>query len=624
VVALAGAASGAAAQCSVYRLNVPDFDQRRDPAQGIPGLPGDGNCYCVPTSAINWMAYISNHGYPSVANGPRNWQSNTHYNYVTTLLGLMGLIMETGDGVDPNGCGTSGTNHQGGMHAWLDSFEPGKFVVSRKGTSGGFGPTPFQAYQKMSFGALVNITLGRYAFIPPNTPPGYPVGRWVRTGGHVMSLTRVYDACSATPEFWYRDPAGFDGADTDQSQFVTQHSEMVEYTGFFASDGVSPPELRTVWTYADVDGFDVFDSFTAICAMYGLTADPQTGQVGVFSLYDFDNLATLPPQMFGVPGAEILALASDPALGSAAVVARSGTSAVLSRLDLGDGSVRTLATLPPGPAPALISTEWVFVAIATPSGSQIQAIPWEDRAAVPPAPLPIPGTVAAMASDRPGDEIAIIIYPAPGAPPRIGRVASDLSGYTDEAIPTGASIVGDPSLAIGPDGAMWLASSGVNGIVKLERGAAGGLIVAERVAHPSIVGPRNLKVDHLGSLLFASEGRIRVLRRDAAGGWALDPDHALAGQQVSAVLDVAASTDLGAEWDNTPGDVDLEPPPDLGPGVPDCPGDFNGDLALNSQDFFDFLAAFFAGHPSADVNLDGTINSQDFFDFLRAFFAGCE
>jgi hypothetical protein len=28
---------------------------------------------------------------------------------------------------------------------------------------------------------------------------------------------------------------------------------------------------------------------------------------------------------------------------------------------------------------------------------------------------------------------------------------------------------------------------------------------------------------------------------------------------------------------------------------PACSGDFNGDGALNSQDFFDFLAAFFAG-----------------------------
>ncbi|MBC7773264.1 MAG: VCBS repeat-containing protein [Pyrinomonadaceae bacterium] len=52
-----------------------------------------------------------------------------------------------------------------------------------------------------------------------------------------------------------------------------------------------------------------------------------------------------------------------------------------------------------------------------------------------------------------------------------------------------------------------------------------------------------------------------------------------------------------------------------------CPADFNNDNTVTSQDFFDFIAAFFSNN--ADFNNDGVTTSQDFFDFLAAFFQTC-
>ncbi len=54
-----------------------------------------------------------------------------------------------------------------------------------------------------------------------------------------------------------------------------------------------------------------------------------------------------------------------------------------------------------------------------------------------------------------------------------------------------------------------------------------------------------------------------------------------------------------------------------------CPPDFNHSGAVNVQDIFDFLAAWFAGGPGADFNGVNGTNIQDIFDFLAAWFTGC-
>ena len=54
-----------------------------------------------------------------------------------------------------------------------------------------------------------------------------------------------------------------------------------------------------------------------------------------------------------------------------------------------------------------------------------------------------------------------------------------------------------------------------------------------------------------------------------------------------------------------------------------CAADFNCSGVTNTQDIFDYLAAWFAGSSTADINLTGGVNVQDIFDFLSTWFAGC-
>ncbi|MDQ7014370.1 MAG: GC-type dockerin domain-anchored protein [Planctomycetota bacterium] len=57
--------------------------------------------------------------------------------------------------------------------------------------------------------------------------------------------------------------------------------------------------------------------------------------------------------------------------------------------------------------------------------------------------------------------------------------------------------------------------------------------------------------------------------------------------------------------------------------VPPCPGDFNGDGTVNTQDVLAFLNAWTANDPSADCTDDGSINTQDVLCFLNAWTTGC-
>jgi hypothetical protein len=101
-------------------------------------------------------------------------------------------------------------------------------------------------------------------------------------------------------------------------------------------------------------------------------------------------------------------------------------------------------------------------------------------------------------------------------------------------------------------------------------------------------------------------------------GWSYAESNDAMGD--GALLNYHYSFDVDATWLNfgniSPYNVRLNVPVR-------CIGDFNCSGTATVQDIFDFLSAWFAGAPSADVNGASGVTVQDIFDFLTSWFAGC-
>jgi hypothetical protein len=589
-----GLANAALAQCNFTRLGYPDFDQRRS------ALPNNGAMYCVPTSAINVMGYVANHGVPTALGGSHNWQSQSNYDLVSGRLSIMGSLMHT----DPFD-GTNGGNGTAGLQTYLLAFAPGKFTVSHYYGDYNINPLLFH----WVLGHLVNVCYGYY-----------PVsnGLYYRDGGHCITLNGMFDVCNSTYTLRWRDPASDSDNLNTQSVFASKTSAASSQL-FVDTNGNFHSRIR-LWDLGTSSTTRRYlDSYYAINPLVVLTSGTQVNQLLIHRPVQIAG-ATPPSTHADIPlTASITQIALDPLQINAFVV----TSRIIPREqkvwrhNLANGETTELLTANTTLRIATSRHGDLFVlgdgsvrkfGFAGDNMVQLQETPMTDGA-------------DAAAYDDARDELVVVTSAG-----RLVRYHDDLDAPPiDEPLPTAVLADGSVSIAINESMQKYFicgSNAPTVWVVGLISGAPR-LRVDTSFSFPGVPNPEKLQFTDEGTLLLLNNGMIGEFGPGAAGGWVPRQDSILAGLPGQRALAVARSrTNFIAgihdtpEWRNVLVDEGV-------PDVPDCNADFNQDGVLNSQDFFDFLGAFFATDPTADYNTDGVVNSQDFFDYLTAFFAGC-
>lgn len=221
----------------VHRDNIPDFDQRKmaDAANGINGLPNNGNMYCVPTATLNNLTYLANHGYPLLGAGSGDWSGSapiflSQYNHVTAYQHLLGVLFHT-DADD----GTGGIKDY--LQDHLNSVYPGQFAVTELYPTGSFAPSVYDGAQAMLNGSLVNLAYGSYIkdYGWNSATHGYDP-YYFRVGGHIVTMVGATD-WNGTINVSLHDPANpNDGNTTTQSAFT---DDITNYQDFYARWGAT-------------------------------------------------------------------------------------------------------------------------------------------------------------------------------------------------------------------------------------------------------------------------------------------------------------------------------------------------------------------------------------------------
>ncbi len=599
--------------------HVPDFDQRRSAAPGVPGLPNNGGMYCVPTSTVNLMAYAANHGFPVLAPGDKAWwayNNATLYNDATSAISIMGVLMDT----DPSG-GTGGGDAEDGAQAWLGGFQF-IFDVDFSWFGSGLAPTGTNLGLLACGGALTNFCYGFYS--QTGNVGGIPIVK--RSGGHCVSFVKGSwtggNSTSAQGVFYVRDPAD---ASTDSVQLAYVNRKLYATNELVIVDAF--PNFR-VMTRVKGDpsdtSFRFIDGILKIKPKFGLSWKPDV-QPPVIKF-------AFPTKLLGGAGATNLpSVQINPAWvikdvqftaleDSALVLAQADGFVVVGAVNPITGETEVIAELDEGSS--MVQAPNGFIYVAGPEGLFCLNPAIDDTVVsevVPPFPP------KALAYDHAGKKLAGIATTAKMF--MLWNAASFTAPPMVLNLPTSVPSAGEARLAQDPtDGSWWINTDAAPGrLFKVEvQGAAAPMLVNTGVLDVACT-VQSLGVDEMGQLIVSCDGSVKVFQKVVGGPYVENPDSPLHGLQVDGPFRSTISTtnydpDLhDNEAFNNIFPEDLDEP---GEGEIDCLTDLNGDRVTDSQDLNILLAAFGTGY-EGDTDADADTDSFDLNMLLAAFGEDC-
>ena len=581
-----------------YRVTqMPDLDQRRY------GLSGQGANHCVPTTAINLLAYAANHGYDFMAPENHNWQLQGNFDRATNAIQEMGVNMMT----DPQ-TGTGGNHASTGLGAWLFDYADGLITQIHYSRTSEYTPTVAKMVKLATQGWQMGFCYGRYNVV--GTSGGVPVVD--RDGGHALTLLRARRD-SGYYYLRFRDPAD-DTALSTQSGFgytsLTPVAQTICFGGidFRVVNVIYHPTqdqyIRIVDSYFGIKPYFAysFTGFNGLTQSGGgtirlLEPSPLVGSV---------NLSL--PEITISNFTQVEDIAFSPDMENLLVLTRSifvGQPSILRSLDPLTGVMTELTSAPQNLTQMTISREgWIYAFNNTGLLYRLNGEGAVQQSITPAA------TPTAIGFDNANDRLALLSVGAR----RILRYSKTLGELENFVIPNSVPLSGNAVVRVDPTtGKSWFKSDASGSLYNVSYGAAGPDITV--ITPPFLVGGyRTFEFGSDGRLYLMGDNGTRVMRKTTISTWVSDtasPFHNLPGGSMLTLSRPISNLDPAIHdspaWRSIPADEAIQ----IGAVHLDCDEDIDGDDQVDGTDLGLLLGSWGAGRSAADLNQDGQVDGTD-------------